>query len=641
MGDIDLNAQGDITVGGDVVGRDKITTSITNIHEAAAPLALSLHQLPPPPRDFTGRAAELEELMAAVEKGGIAISGLHGLGGIGKTALALKLAELLTPKYPDAQFYLDLKGVAAGTAGDKPLTPAEALAHVVRAYHPTAKLPEGEAELRGLYHSVLHGQRALLLMDNAKDVAQVEPLIPPAGCLLLVTSRQHFTLPGLFAKNLEQMPPEDARVLLLKIAPRLASVETRDRASPPDEIAHLCGYLPLALRLTASALAERIDLSPADLIRRLQDSQTRLKLTGVDASLRFSYDLLASEPQKLWRALAVFPADFDRAAAAAVWKLEADPAQDALGELVRYSLLEYAPHPGPPAPLRSGSYSLPSGERESALPSPSGRGAGGEGELPGRYRLHDLARLFAASRLSDAERDAAQKRHAAHYAAVIGVAQQLYSKGGDSLRAGLALFDLEWPNIQHGQAWAMAHMGKDEEAVKACNWYGWQWDLLSLRFHPRDQIRWMEAGLAAARQLKDRQAEGAHLGNLGLAHADLGDARKAIEFYEQQLAIAREIGDRRGEGDTLGNLGNAHAALGDARKAIEFYEQQLVIDREIGDRRGEGTVLWNMSLALDSLGDRAQAIAHAQAALKIYEQIESPYAERVRKQLAGWRGENR
>jgi hypothetical protein len=130
---------------------------------------------------------------------------------------------------------LDLKG-----ASTQPLTVAEALAHVVRAYHPAAKLPDSESELRGLYLSVLNGQRALLLMDNAANAEQVEPLIPPAGCLLLVTSRQHFTVPGLAAKNLDTLSAADARDLLLTIAPR---IETQ-----ADEIATLCGHLPLALR---------------------------------------------------------------------------------------------------------------------------------------------------------------------------------------------------------------------------------------------------------------------------------------------------------------------------------------------------------------------------------------------------------
>ena len=155
------------------------------VREALSSIAPTrLHQVPPPPADFTGRKDELEELLAAIEHGGVTISGLQGLGGIGKTALALKLVEQLKPSYPDAQFYLDLKG-----ASSQPLTINEALAHVVHAYHPTAKLPDSQTELHDLYLSVLDGKCVVLLMDNAASAEQVETLIPPAGCVLLVTSR--------------------------------------------------------------------------------------------------------------------------------------------------------------------------------------------------------------------------------------------------------------------------------------------------------------------------------------------------------------------------------------------------------------------------------------------------------------------
>src|SRR6185295_5315675 len=179
------------------------------------PALSSLHQLPSPPADFTGREEDLAALRSALGQGGAsAIFGLRGMGGIGKTVLALKLAEDLTPAYPDAQLYLDLKGV-----DPQPLTAAQAMAHVVRSCHPEAWLPESEAELAGLYRSVLHGKRTLLLMDNAARRDQVEPLLPPKGSLLLVTSRFHFTLPGLFARDLDELSAEDARILLLKIAP--------------------------------------------------------------------------------------------------------------------------------------------------------------------------------------------------------------------------------------------------------------------------------------------------------------------------------------------------------------------------------------------------------------------------------------
>jgi tetratricopeptide (TPR) repeat protein len=572
-----------VAIGGDAsdviitTGDQNIVFSFKGADAATVLTALSsiaptrLHEVPRPPADFTGREDELKELLSAIEAGGVTISGLQGLGGIGKTALALKLVELLKPRYPDAQFFLDLKG-----ASTQPLTVAEALAHVVRAYHPAAKLPESESELRGLYLSVLEGQRALLLMDNAANAAQVEPLIPPAGCLLLVTSRQHFTVPGLAAKNLDTLSAADARDLLLIIAPR---IETQ-----ADEIAALCGHLPLALRLAATAIVKYRNLSPADYVRRLRDRQQRLQL--IDASLSLSYELLSEALRERWRWLAVFPDTFAGDAAAAVWEIEVDEAQDILGELMATSLVEW-------------------------------------NETSGRYRQHDLARLFADEKLSAEERVVGQKRFATHYKNVLAAANELYIEGGQSLLRGLALFDLEWGNIQAGHAWVAAQADPADADVTRL---GMTYPdvgayVLYLRQHSRERIRWLEIALAAARRLQHRKGEGVALGNLGLAYADLGETRRAIQFYEQRLTIAREIGDRRGEGNVLSNLGLAYADLGETRRAIQFHEQALLVDREIGYRRNEGNALGNLGLAYADLGETRHAIQFYEQQLAIVREI--------------------
>ena len=414
--------------------------------------------------------------------------------------------------------------------------------------------------------------------------------------------------------------------------------------------------------------------------QKLKDANTRLDL--VNATFGLSYELLPPDLQKQWSALSVFPADFDRSGAAAVWEMDIDDGAEALSDLVKWSLLDFNPN----------------GER---------------------YSLHDLARDFAGSRLEAASGAVAQQRHAEHYKNALSAFDELYMKGGKDVLAAMQLFDLEEANIMAGHAWAEMNLEANSSAAELCRSYP---DagvyVLDLRLHPRQKISWLESGVEAARRLKDRAAEGVHLGNLGVAYAALGDAKKAIEFYEQRLVIAREIGDRRGEGNALGNLGlayvdlgdakkaiefheqalvidreigdrrgegtdqgnlgnayaalgdtkkaiefyeqhmviareigdrrgegnalgnlgNAYAALGDAKKAIEFHEQALVIDREIGDRLGEGNAMWNMSLSQNKLGQRAEAIDYAKSALKIYEQIESPTAERVRRRLAEWQG---
>jgi tetratricopeptide (TPR) repeat protein len=524
----------------------------------------ALHQIPTPPGDFTGRADDLSALKSALAGGGTgAIFGLQGMGGVGKTTLALKLAEELESLYPDAQLYLDLKGVDA-----HPLSATQAMAHLVRSFHPEVRLPESETELAGLYRSVLHGKRALLLMDNAREREQIVPLIPPAGSLLLVTSRFHFTLPGLIVRDLDELPDADACNLLLRIAPRIGSTA--------DGIARLCGRLPLALRLAGSALAERMNLSPADYARRLKEGKERLD--PVEASLNLSYELLSEEQRRLWRLLAVFPDTFDVPAAAAVWDLEIDPATDVLANLARSSLVEWE-------------------------------------DKDRRYRLHDLARSLGGQRIEDPEKEVARKRNAEHYLGVLQVAKSLYKKGGESILQGLRLFDTEWGNSQEGQAWAAAYFSEDAEAARICAEYPAAGAfLLDLRQHPRDRIRWRELALAAARQRKDRNTEAIHLGNLGLALAALGERRRAIELYEQWLTITRELGNRRGEGQALGNLGNAYAALGELRRAVEFHEQALVIDREIGDRRGEEQDLGNLGSAYAGLGEPHRAI-------ELYEQV--------------------
>ena len=266
------------TEGDNVVGQVQNIEHQTIYQNAAPPTAPSvvsdaLHQLPPAPADFTGRQEELEDLLKKIGSGGVTISGLRGQGGIGKTALALVLAHKLTEQYPDAQFYLDLKG-----SSTDPLTPAQAMAHVIRAYEVTAQLPDDEATLQGMYHNLLREQKAILLMDNASDDKQVLPLIPPAGCVMLVTSRQKFALPGWISKDLDILSPEDSRDLLLLIAPRIGDFA--------EAIAKRCGYLPLALRLAGSALRERINITAEDYLGRLAEPDQRdQEFSQVNAAL--------------------------------------------------------------------------------------------------------------------------------------------------------------------------------------------------------------------------------------------------------------------------------------------------------------------------------------------------------------------
>ncbi|NJM29296.1 MAG: hypothetical protein HC855_03495, partial [Rhizobiales bacterium] len=180
--------------------------------------------------------------------------GLNGELIVGpERAVAL---SLLAARYPDAQFYLDLRGVSP-----KPVSTAEAMAHVIRAYHPTSKLPESEQDLSAIYISLLYGKRALLVMDNAKDRRQVEPLIPPAGCVLIVTSRQHFTLPGIYDRDLDALPNRNH----LRVAPRARVAADQHAPVRTDSFKCLCTACRVTWRLTH-------DVRAAERLARLDES---------------------------------------------------------------------------------------------------------------------------------------------------------------------------------------------------------------------------------------------------------------------------------------------------------------------------------------------------------------------------------
>lgn len=511
----------------------------------------NLHQLPPPPRDFIERPKELAELRQAFHNGrAAAICGLTGMGGVGKTTLGLAFARGLAQDYPDAQLFLDLKGTAREP--EQPLAPAEAMRYVIHAFKPEADLRAlSEAELAALYCSCLDGKKALLFLDNARSAEQVKPLLPPPSCAVLITSRWRFPLPGLKTVDVGVMAADEAEAFLRELCPRIGAHAAA--------LAKACAYLPLALRIAGSFLAVNADWTLPEYLGCLQSRRLETLASAEDAERDLetvfaeSYETLSEDERRLWRLLAVFPAAFDRPAAAAVWNLDEPAAHDLLSRLCRYSLLDFIPSPLSPLPV--------------------GEGGGGEG----RYSLHELLRDFARARLTGDESQAAALRHAEHYRRVLSRADDLYLQGGENIRAGLALFDREAEHIRAGQAWAAARSPELCNAYPKAGTY-----VLDLRLTPKEKIAWLEAALQAARCSHDRAGEGVHLGNLGLAYADLGDARQAIEFYEQALAIDREIGDRRGEAFGSWNLGLAYEKQGEIEKAIQAMQICVDFEREIG-----------------------------------------------------------
>src|SRR5262245_1694893 len=564
----------------------EIEQVIANRPTGKSPVKPQVNLLPPLLPEFTGRIAELAELTAAFGKPGINILGLQGMGGIGKTTLAVKLAHEISQNYPDGQIYIDLKG-----ANTVPMPAMEAQSKIIRAYLPTVRLPETEEELTRLYRSVLSDKRSLLLLDNAAGTPQVTPLLPPDGSYCIITSRRQLTLPQMFASHLDSLQPTEAQEMLARLVPQIGR--------KAEKVAELCGGMPLALRLAAGALTQKpglalmADIRTEEYMMRLDILKKSAKqISHIDAVLTLSYQLLDPVMQRVWRLLALFPETFDVNAAAAVWKISPGQAETTLKRLLAFGLIE-------------------------------------NNRATGRFRLHDMMQRYADLCLTKEERTAGCRNHSEYFQSVLHEADALYEQGGELLKGGLNLLDLEWANIKAGQLWAAGNSERDRAACELCATYPDAGKYVrDLRQHPRERIRWSEAALACAKLLQRRRAECRHLIALGDSYIDLSEVDHAIERYDRALELAKSIGDNRGQADALCGLGTAYYISGGLNRAREYHQSALEISRVINDLRVE-------AISLGNLGDTYFALGEANTASLLFDQ-----QLRIATQLGDRRNEN-
>lgn len=566
----DGNQFGDITIR-DIAGNNIIKINI-NIYfdKNNTQPSFSLHQLRDPVPDFVGRKEEIDNLVRILTSDEkhqtIAISGIRGLGGIGKTELAYAAAKNLLPIFCDAQLIIELRG-----ASDSPLPPEQALQTLIRAFERDTKLPDSIEDLQKLYRSLLTNKRVLIIADDAYDAAQVRPLLPPAGCALLITSRRRFTLPGMIALNLETLSPTSAMNLLLRICPRI------DIHAPL--LASRCGHLPLALRVSASILANDDSLNIEEFLFSLTIERERLKYLrdpddpsqDVEATLNLSFSILPSEVKGVLSQSSIFPLSFNKDATKEVILVSnTSKVMEHLSFLIRRSLIEW-------------------------------------NETTERYNLHDLVRALAISHLENEENT--RIRHSTYFLKVATNINEMYKQGGDTLLSGLILFDMERANIEASIDWLQQKL----DDLKLCRVLVKYHDELiyvaALRFdRNRKLIPWLEKTLESSRFLTDKYAEAKILKSLGGIYYGLGQLQKAEGYYFSQLQIAEDLGQIDLEASALNRLGAVYVATGEYRQAIEFIERSLKIYKSNGDVRSEGLALGNLGLAVQGLGELSRGI---------------------------------
>ncbi|MFC5744034.1 BTAD domain-containing putative transcriptional regulator [Actinomadura rugatobispora] len=551
--------------------------------------------------DFTGRAALADRMtgwLARREGTAPAVIAVSGVGGVGKTALAVHVAHAVRDAYPDGQLYVDLLGTAK-----HPLPPAVVLGEFLRALGvPDQSVPEGEHERSALFRSMLADRRVLVLLDNARDAEQVRPLLPgTTGCAALVTSRPRLSgLPGARAVDLDVLDPVEAIALFTAIVGSRAAAE---RGAVVDAVG-LCGFLPLAVRIAASRLAARPGWSVRSLAARLADGRRRLAELrigdlAVEATFRLGYDQLDPYLARAFRLLSV-PETSGVCPPGAAAMLGTTHAE---GERVLEALVDLG-----------------------LMDSPA----------PGCYRYHDLLWLFArqlpAPDGERGERRAALRRLVRFVLATQRGVHRLVRPGAPiSVADPGPSGELEFGGAGEAREWIFyqltdllvivrqaAAAGADGEGAEGTPLAEAADVLLALDPLLEDGYRWEEARPAARAVLDealrqgDRRAEARARYVLGRALVHTSRLAGARGHAERATALSRETGDRLMLMSALDLLSHIDFYEHDLRAAIGRIEQALELGREFGDRAGEAERTANLAYARVEVGEAAEAVPAAE-----------------------------
>ncbi len=624
-------------------------------------------QLPAAVAGFAGRVGELERLTSVLDEGTLpggtmVIFAIDGTAGVGKTALAVQWAHQVAGRFPDGQLYVDLRGFDAAGPPVTPVAPAEAVRGFLDAFEvPAARIPFSPDAQAARYRSLLAGRRVLVVLDNARDVGQVRPLLPGSpGCSVVVTSRSRLTsliTEGAHPLTVRSFTLADAREMLIR---RLGEARVEAQPEAVQQIIARCAGLPLALAIVAARAAAYPHFPLTALAEELRDEGVGVRLQALDAGeaaasviavFSWSYRQLSDPAARLFRLLSLHPGpDITAPAAASLAAVALADARLILTKLARDNLINE--------------------------------------QTPGRFTFHELLRAYASTQARDhdpgADQNAAQRRMLDHYLHTAQAAWYLsypHQQQDITLAPPLPGVTPEEP-ADHAAAWAWFTAEYpvllaviQVAADTGHHTHAWQFPHMLVPFFER-QGHWHDfaaahrIALTATEDHADRQGQAhAHLG-IGEAWARAGRPEDARSQLQDALRLFEELGDQAGQSDAhfylgitfhkqeqnrealahmqqavdlalahgdyrrglaaaLNGLGWVHAVLGNAEEAIDYSQDSLDLFRELGDRWGEAATLDTIGYAHHHLGDHQLAATYFERALEIDGELGDPYSEAI------------
>jgi tetratricopeptide (TPR) repeat protein len=588
---------------------DKIRLSARpDKREPAAP-----RQLPAAVVHFAGRISELAMLTGLLRGrantgGTVVISAVSGTAGVGKTALAVYWAHQVGGRFPDGQLYINLRGF---DPSGQVMAPAEAVRRFLDALGvPPERIPIDLDAQAALYRSQLAGKRMLVVLDNARDTAQVRPLLPGAPtCLVLVTSRNQLTsliADGAHPITLDLLTDDEARQLLAR---SLGADRVTAEPAAIAEIITRCARLPLALAMVAARAAVRPQVELRILAEELHDHRQRWQTltgddptSGVQALFSWSYQILTTAAARLFRLLGLHPGpDLSIAAAASVAGVTISTVRPLLAELTGANLLVE--------------------------------------HTPSRYTFHDLLRAYATDLTQridpDQQRRTAIQRILDHYLHTAYTADRLLEPSIEpiALTAPQPEVTLH-PPIDHQQAldwftteYAALLATVDYAATTGFDTHTWQlaWTLRMFfyrrgRWH--DLVATSRAAVGAARRLANLPAQAQAHRNLAYAYTQLSRFDEAHTHLTHALDLTTQTGDLTGQAYTHQRLSSLWEQWGNYPQALDHAWQALNLFQAAGHQVGEARALNNVGWYHVILDEHQQALPYCQQALALHQEFD-------------------
>jgi DNA-binding SARP family transcriptional activator/tetratricopeptide (TPR) repeat protein len=549
--------------------------------------------LPPEPAQFVGRDEELRLL--AGEHGAVpGIAVIEGMPGVGKTALAVRVAHLVHGRYPDGTLYLNLR---CHDPAEPPLDPAEALHRLLRMLSvPASQIPPTIGQRTALWRALLSRRRMVVILDDAAGHDQIRPLVPAAGrSLILVTTRRRLSDIGRARSlSLGVLTADEAITLFQRMAGRggAGNTDGAGKAGQVATVVQLCGHLPLAIAVAARRRRQGEgdgSGAPPDLDGLVEDLSRPPAWLGeagpvsleVMAAFDLSYRALDPDHQRFFRRLAVSPcACFSQPVAAAVAGCTPAEAEKALVTLLDCHLLARAPG--------------------------------------GQFLFHDLVRRYAAARAArddpQAEHRQAVSRLLEHYQhpgrASLAGKTPYGSAQADSAR----WLEAEWRNILQ----AARHAGRREWKQQCADLIDLLADFMEINAYWDEAISAHTLALQAGRDLGDPARIARAALALSVVHQQTGRHQAAILLAEEAAAIYRSLTDRAGEAKALDQIGLAFQRTARSREALAYFTEAQMLYRAAADPRGVADTLSHTGIACWHLGRHAEANTHLGDALALY-----------------------